>query len=134
MILNNKILIYTIFFFFFFFFLQCAYKMCVHVRHYYISFLLMQSRGSLYILNEALYIFIDAIGLCAFTPCLAAFISSWVALASYKDSLFTRIHAHTPQTHYARQTTRFAQPDRSINHRQNHDERLVIEIITRLQR
>lgn len=37
---------------------------------------------------------IDAIGLC-FTPCLAAFISFLVALASYKDSLFTRIRTYS---------------------------------------
>lgn len=89
MILNNKILMYTISFF-----LHCAYKMCVHVRHYYISFPLMQSRDSLYTWWSSVYMYSCDRSMC-FTPCLAAFISSWVALASYKDSLFTRIRTYT---------------------------------------
>lgn len=76
---------------------------------------------------------IDAIGLCALHLAWLRLFHSWL-LSQVIKIHYSHVYAHTPQTHYTRQTTRFAQPDRSINHRQNHDERLVIEIITRLQR
>lgn len=88
------------------------------------------NRAIHYILDEAVYICIDAIGLCALHL-------AWLRL--FRPRLlsqvikihYSHVYAHTPQTHYTQQTTRFAQPDRSINHRQNHDERLVIEILLR---
>lgn len=53
------------------------------------------NRAVHYILDEALYIMYRCDRFMCFTPCLAAFISFLVALASYKDSLFTRIRTYS---------------------------------------
>lgn len=86
-----------------------------------------------YILDEAMYTCIDAIGLhtlhLAWLPLLRPGSHSRVIKTYY-----SYVYPHTLQMHHTRQTTRFAQPDRSINHRQNHDERLELKIISRLQR
>lgn len=83
-----------------------------------------------YILDEAMYICIDAIGLhtlhLAWLPLLPPDSHSRVIKTYYS-------YVHTLQKHHTRQTTRFAQPDKSINHRQNHDERLELKIIMQLQ-
>jgi len=111
----------------------CVYVCAMLLHPFIIVFLTMQLRGLLYTRRSYVYMY-RRDWLTYFTPCLAALTSSRFALAGHIKTHYTHVYARTLQTHHTWQTTRFAQPDRSINHRQNHDERHKPKIITRLQR
>lgn len=70
----------------------CVCILCV--RCYCIVFLSMQLRDSLYTRRSYVYMY-RCNRFTYFTPCLAAFTSSWFALASHKDLLLIRIPTYT---------------------------------------